>query len=255
MTTASRTLDGRIALVTGAGAGLGRAYALALAAEGAALAVNDVEARAAEAVGAEIRAAGGRAVAVPFDVSDVAAVRAGVAHAEREWGAIDVLVNNAGIDEGKTTPEIDERAYDRMMAVHVKGSFFTTQAAVAGMKARRRGCILNISSINGMIADATDPHYNAAKAAILGLTRSLAKELAPWNIVVNTVAPGHVVTEATRLRGAERMAMVSETRIPLRRYAAPEEIAHAVVFLAGPGGAFITGQVLSPNGGEAIVGF
>ncbi|MBM3542196.1 MAG: SDR family oxidoreductase [Alphaproteobacteria bacterium] len=141
------------------------------------------------------------------------------------------------------------------MAVHVKGTFFVSQAAVPPMRAQGRGRIINISSINGMIADATDPHYNAAKAAILGLTRSLAKELAPWSILVNAVAPGHVVTEATRLRGAARMTMVSETRIPMRRYATPEEIAHSVVFLAGPGGAFVTGQVLSPNGGEAIVGF
>ena len=248
-------LDGRVALVTGAGAGLGRAYALALSARGADVAIHDIDEKSAAETARLCRALGQRAWSDGYDVANVAEVRRALAALVRTAGGLDIVVNNAGIDEAKTTPEIDERAFDRMISVHVKGTFFVAQAAIAPMRARGGGRIINISSINGMIADRTDPHYNAAKAAILGITRALARELAPWNILVNAVAPGHVVTDATRARGEARMREVSRERIPLRRYAMPEEIAHTVCFLAGPESAFVTGQVLSPNGGEAIVGF
>jgi 3-oxoacyl-[acyl-carrier protein] reductase len=247
-------LQGRTALITGSGSGLGRAYALAFAAEGAHLLIQDIAATAAEATAADIHAGGGAAETVICDIADAATVSRLFAGAERKAGAIDVLVNNAGIDAGRLFEEIDEAEFDRMFAVHVKGTFFATRAVVPGMKTRRRGKIVNISSINGMIADSTDSHYSAAKAAILGLTRAWAKELAPFNVTVNALAPGHVVTAATRARGMERMKKISAERIPLGRYAEPEEIAHAAVFLASSESDFITGQTLSPNGGEAIVG-
>jgi 3-oxoacyl-[acyl-carrier protein] reductase len=248
--TSPRSLAGRTALVTGAGAGLGRAYALALARCGAAILVNDIsETGAAETVQL-IESIGGLASAAVFDVRDGAAIEAAVAAA----GPIAILINNAGIDEGKKTEEIDEASFDRMFDIHLLGCFLCGKAVIPGMKALGGGAIVNISSINGMIADDTDPHYNAAKAGIIGLTKAWAKELAPWNIRVNCLAPGHVRTPATTLRGSERMRMVSETRIPFGRYAEPEEIAEAAVFLASDESAFITGQVLSPNGGEAIVG-
>ncbi|MBT5414316.1 MAG: SDR family oxidoreductase [Rhodospirillaceae bacterium] len=245
-----RSLAGRTALVTGAGAGLGRAYALALARRGAAVVVNDIDAAGAAETARLVESAGGRAETAVFDVRDGAAAEAAVAAA----GPVGILINNAGIDEGKKTEEIDEASFDRMLDIHLLGCFLCGKAAIPGMKALGGGAIVNVSSINGMIADDTDPHYNAAKAGIIGLTKAWAKELAPWGIRVNALAPGHVRTPATTLRGAERMRMVSETRIPFGRYAEPEEIAEAAVFLASDESAFVTGQVLSPNGGEAIVG-
>ncbi|MGH6953766.1 MAG: SDR family NAD(P)-dependent oxidoreductase [Alphaproteobacteria bacterium] len=249
-------LDGRVAVVTGAGAGLGRAYALALARHGAHVAVQDIDAAGAEETRALIQTRGGEARAFACDVADVAALARCLHGVESTAGRIDVLVNNAGATEGPPTIEgVGEADFDRMFAVNVKGTFFATRAVVPGMKRRRAGKIINVSSINAMIGDAIDSHYTGAKAAILGLTKAWAKELAPWGICVNAVAPGHVITRATLGRGWARIREVSETRIPMGRYAEPREIAPAVVFLASPQSDFITGQVLSPNGGEAIVGF
>jgi 3-oxoacyl-[acyl-carrier protein] reductase len=250
----SRSLQDRVALITGAGAGLGRAYALLLAARGASVVAQDVNRATAEETAAAIRMRGGVAWAAVCDIADPPALAPTLRAAGVAPDGIDILVNNAGIDAARTIEQVTEAEFDRMFGVHVKGTFFATQTVVAGMKARRHGKIVNISSINGMIADATDSHYNGAKAAILGLTKAWAKELAPWRINVNAVAPGHVVTAATILRGGERMARIAKERIPLGRYAKPEEIAHTVAFLASAESDFITGQVLSPNGGEAIVG-
>ncbi|MFO0995721.1 MAG: glucose 1-dehydrogenase [Alphaproteobacteria bacterium] len=247
-------LDGAVALVTGSGAGLGRSYAIMLAARGAAVIVHDINAETAEDTASAIRKAGQRAWAIVNDITNVTQFKEMAGSIEREAGSIDVLVNNAGIDEGKLLEEISEASFDRMFAVHVKGTFFATQAIVPGMKRRKRGSIINISSINGMIADSTDSHYNGAKAAILGLTKAWARELAPWGIRVNAVAPGHIVTAQTIARGQERMKRIIAERIPLKRYGEPDEVAHTVAFLASEESAFITGQVLSPNGGEAIVG-
>jgi 3-oxoacyl-[acyl-carrier protein] reductase len=250
----SRSLKDRVALITGAGAGLGRAYALLLAARGASVVVQDIDRATAKETAVAIRAAGGAAWACICDIADPPALAPALRATGIVPDGIHILVNNAGIDAARTIEEVTVAEFDRMFGVHVRGTFFATQTVIVGMKARRSGKIVNISSINGMIADSTDSHYNGAKAAILGLTKAWAKEFAPWRINVNAVAPGHVVTAATIQRGSARMERIAKERIPLGRYAKPEEIAHTVAFLASAESDFITGQVISPNGGEAIVG-
>jgi NAD(P)-dependent dehydrogenase (short-subunit alcohol dehydrogenase family) len=247
--------DGQVAWITGSGRGMGRAHAELLAARGADIVIHDVLEGEAAAAAAAVRALGRRAIVSNADVTDVAAMRALAAQAERELGAVDVLVNNAGIGQHLSIEEITPEHYQRMFDIHVKGSFFCGQAVIPGMKARRRGRIINISSIWGMVGANTASHYCAAKAAVLGLTKAWAKELAPWNILVNAVNPGGVMTEMPiRVQGMEKIRE-KEKKVPLGRWAQPEEISEAVAFLASDEAAFITGQAISPNGGETIVGF
>ena len=249
-------LEGKVALITGSGAGLGRAYALELASRGAGVIVHDIDPDGAAETARLLSARGSEARRVLInDITNVVEFERLAVEAEEAVGHIDILVNNAGIDIGRKFEDITEADFDHMFAVHVKGTFFATKSVVPSMKRQRSGKIINISSINGMIADDQDSHYSGAKAAILGLTKAWAKEFAPYRICVNAVAPGHVLTEGgTIIRGWERIQRISEERILLKRYAAPEEIAPTVAFLASPESDFITGQVISPNGGEAIVG-
>ncbi|HEY6431593.1 MAG TPA: SDR family NAD(P)-dependent oxidoreductase [Acetobacteraceae bacterium] len=246
---------GRVAAITGAGAGMGRAHALLLAERGAAIVVQDIVADAAQATAEQVRAAGGTAHVAVCDVADRAAIMHALQAAERALGSIDVLVNNAGIGGEPTLEETTEADFDRTFAVHVKGSFFATQAVVPGMKQRRRGKIVNISSIWGMVGHHYASPYCGAKAALLGLTKAWARELAPWNIHVNAVAPGGVLTEMVLGQPDIEKRMAGKVaRVPLGRYAESREISYAVAFLASSAADFITGQVLSPNGGEVIVG-
>lgn len=246
---------GRVAAITGAGAGMGRAHALLLAERGAAIVVQDIVADAAQATAEQVRAAGGTAHVAVCDVADRAAIMHALQAAERALGSIDVLVNNAGIGGEPTLEETTEADFDRTFAVHVKGSFFATQAVVPGMKQRRRGKIVNISSIWGMVGHHYASPYCGAKAALLGLTKAWARELAPWNIHVNAVAPGGVLTEMVLSQPDIEKRMAGKVaRVPLGRYAESREISYAVAFLASSAADFITGQVLSPNGGEVIVG-
>jgi NAD(P)-dependent dehydrogenase (short-subunit alcohol dehydrogenase family) len=247
--------DGQVAWITGSGRGMGRAHAELLAARGADIVIHDVLKDEAASAAAAVRALGRRVVVSNADITDVAAMRALCAQAERELGSIDVLVNNAGIGQHLAIEEITPDDYQRMFDIHVKGSFFCGQAVIPGMKARKRGRIINISSIWGMVGANTASHYCAAKAAVLGLTKAWAKELAPWNILVNAVNPGGVMTEMPiRVQGMEKIREKVK-KVPLGRWAEPEEISEAVAFLASDEAAFITGQAISPNGGETIVGF
>ncbi|MFO0997338.1 MAG: SDR family NAD(P)-dependent oxidoreductase [Alphaproteobacteria bacterium] len=251
----SNSLQGRVALVTGGGAGMGRAHAILMAERGADIVVQDIDRATADDTAGEVRKRGRRALAFAHDVADVRASRAMVEGAEREFGRIDILVNNAGIGGGhKHLEEIDEAQFDRMLGVHVTGHFFLTQAVVPGMKARRMGKIINISSRWAMTGADVSSHYIACKSALLGLTKAWAKELAPWNIHVNAVAPGGVWTDMVLKSRGEAFIRAEEKKVPLGRWAQPVEYAYAVAFLASAESDFITGQVISPNGGMSIVG-
>ncbi len=254
MTDATR-LDGKVAWITGSGRGMGRAHAELLAARGADIVIHDVLKEEAEKAAAAVRELGRRAIIFHDSVSDAAAMRNLVAETEKRLGTIDILVNNAGIGQHATTEEITPEMFDRMFDIHVKGSFFCAQAVLPGMKAQRSGRIINISSNWGMVAAAVCSHYCAAKTAVLGFTKAWAKELAPHNILVNAVCPGGVMTEMPiKVQGMEKIR-AKEKLVPLGRWAQPCEISYTVAFLAAETGAFITGQSISPNGGETIVGF
>ncbi|MHB1217839.1 MAG: SDR family NAD(P)-dependent oxidoreductase [Alphaproteobacteria bacterium] len=251
----SARLDGKVVLVTGAGAGMGKAEAIFLAERGARVGVQDIDAEAAEATAAEMRKAGGEPLVLVGDISKTADSARNVAEMEAKWGTIDVLVNNAGIHERKDFEQIDEAAFDRMFGINVKGLFFVTQAVVKGMKEKGGGKIINISSSAALVGQAFSPHYSASKAAVLGLTKAWAKELAPWKITVNSIAPGPIMTEMViRARGIEGAKKRAETEIPLRRYGEPVEVAYLAGFLASAESDFITGQVMPINGGTTIVG-
>jgi|SRR5687767_4295142 len=255
MTRNPARFDGKVAWITGSGRGMGRAHAEMMAARGADIVVHDVLKDEAAAAADAVRSLGRRVLVSNASVTDVAAMRALVAEAERELGSVDILVNNAGIGQHLAIEDISPESFQRMFDIHVKGSFFCAQAVIPGMKARRSGRIINISSIWGMVGANTASHYCAAKTAVLGLTKAWAKELAPWNILVNAVCPGGVMTEMPiRVQGMEKIRE-KEKKVPLGRWAQPEEIAETVAFLASDEAAFITGQAISPNGGETIVGF
>ena len=255
------SFSGKKVVVTGAGRGMGRSHAEAFAARGAKVGVIDIDGALVDEVVESIGGAGGTAHGALCDVADATAITEAVSGLESSMGGIDILVNNAGIDEMRTIEEIDEASFDRMFGVHVKGTFFATRAAVPGMKARGNGKIVVTASTAGMTGIAGDSHYSGAKAALMGLTKAWAKELAPHGIHVNAVAPGATMTEMvmTKLPTREQsMARVRERldagAVPLGRYAEPSEITAVVLFLASDEASFITGQVISPNGGEMIVG-
>ena len=249
------TLQNKVALITGAGDGMGRAHALLMADRGADIIVSDIRADAAERTAEEVRSRGRRAHVGVVDVADVEGVQAMVAQGVGELGPVDILVNNAGYGQRALIDEITEDDFDRMFAVHVRGSFFCAQAVIPAMKERRYGKIINISSMWGMAGAPVASHYCAAKAALLGFTKSWAKELAPWNIHVNAIAPGGVRSGGPMKLDDSEVLRAKEAKVPLKRYCQPIEIAYAVAYLASPQADFITGQVLSPNGGELIVGY
>jgi 3-oxoacyl-[acyl-carrier protein] reductase len=251
---APRSLTGRVALVTGAGSGIGRADAVVLAARGAAVIVNDLDAQAVAETVQQIIAAGGRAQPCVADVSRPAVIGAAIEAAARQCGDIDILVNNAGIASRQAAfDEIDDEELDRMFAVHVKGSWFCTRAVLPAMKRHRKGKIINTSSILGISGRRRSSHYAGAKAALIGLTKAWAKEFAEWNIQVNAVAPGRV---RTPILGAyaetEAYRLDLQANVPAGRRAEPEEIAYLVAFLASAEADYLTGQIISPNGGEVI---
>jgi 3-oxoacyl-[acyl-carrier protein] reductase len=246
-------LRGKVALVTGSGRGMGRAHAVILAQHGADVVVHDiVPERVSESAGI-VRQHGHRVLEGIADVADPTQMERLVQRIETELGPISILVNNAGIGADRAITEaIDETMFARMFDTHVKGTFFTTRAVLPGMKSLGGGAIVNISSIWGMVGHHFGSTYCAAKAAILGFTKSWAKELAPHHITVNAIAPGGVTSPMAIEKDGIEAVRERMAKVPLGRWAEPDEIAQGMLYLVTAG--FVTGQVLSLNGGDTIVG-
>lgn len=244
--TLNTDLHDRVALVTGASRGIGAAIALALAQAGAAVALNYRQRAAeAESIAGAIRARGGRAITVGADVSRSDAVAAMVARVKAELGAIDVLINNAGIGLTRTIDDLTEADFDLTIAVNLKSAFLCTQAVLPPMRARKWGRIVNISSGAARGPGALGMHYNASKAGMEGLTRGYAARLVKEGITVNAVAP--TLIETDMVRGREELV----ARIPLGRFGTPDEVAQTVLMVVG--NAFMTGQTVQVNGGTNFI--
>ena len=247
-------LEGKVALVTGASRGIGAGTALVLARYGADVAVNYLRSRErAEEVCERIRGLGRRAELVQADVTDAQAITRMVAEVEQTLGPIDILVNNAGHNPLRSILEISEEDWDWVLNLNLKSYFLCTKAVLPGMVERGEGRIINVTSISGQRGGLScDVDYSAAKAGIMGFTRALARWAAPQGVLVNAIAPGYIKTEHLRQRTSpDRLARLRET-IPLQRLGTPEEIGEVVAFLAGPGGSYIVGEVISVNGGVHI---
>ena len=242
----------KVALITGSSRGIGRAIALRLAASGANVAVCARGEEAARTVADEISALGSQSFARVADVSEADQAAQIVEATLERWGRLDILVNNAGITRDNLLLRMKEEEWDAVMATNLKGAFNCCKAAVRPMMKARGGRIINISSVVGISGNAGQANYAASKAGLLGLTKSLAKELGSRNITVNAVAPGFVPD--TGMTGDLAEAAIEEltAQIPLGRVGSVEDVAHAVAFLASDGSAYVTGQVLAVDGGMTM---
>jgi 3-oxoacyl-[acyl-carrier protein] reductase len=247
--TEQMRFDGKTALVTGASRGIGRAVALRLAADGANVVVNyNVRADAAEEVAHQVRESGGEALVVQADVARAAEVERLVTQALDAFKRIDVLVNNAGITRDMLIMRMAEDDWDSVINTNLKSAFLMTRAALRPMLRQRAGRIVNITSISGVMGNAGQANYSASKAGMIGLTRSTAREVASRNITCNAVAAGVIDTDIWQ--GVSEVAIAALMQmVPAGRKGTPEEVAEAVVFLAGDAAAYITGQVLNVDGG------
>lgn len=245
-------LKNQVAVVTGAGRGIGRAIAKKLAAQGALVIINyNGSKERAEEVRTEITESGGQAETVQCDVSDYAACEEMFRQIAKKYGRIDILVNNAGITQDGLLIGMSEEAFDKVIATNLKGTFHCVRFVARQMLKQRSGRIINISSVSGILGNAGQANYSASKAGVIGLTKSVARELAGKGITVNAVAPGFINTEMTEVL-SDKVKELAVAQIPLKRFGEPEEIAEAVAFLASENAGYITGQVLSVDGGMAM---
>lgn len=244
-------LRDRVAVVTGASRGIGRAISIALAAEGAKIAVNYASnSTAADQLVEEITAAGGEATAIPADISKVDSVDALIKTVTDQWGRIDILVNNAGITRDTLLLRMKPEDWQAVIDTNLTGVFLCTRAVSKLMLKQKSGRIINIASVAGQMGNPGQANYSAAKAGVIGFTKTVAKELASRGITVNAVAPGFIATDMTKdLKGGEEILKF----IPLARYGKPEEVAGLVRFLAAdPAAAYITGQTINVDGGMVM---
>ena len=252
--TENREFEGKVAIVTGAGRGMGRAVALRLAADGAAVAVNDLLPDDAQRVADELRAAGTEALAVAGDVTNASDVRVMVSQATDSLGAVHILINNAGVLRPTPVIDIEEDEWDFVVGVNLKGTYLCSRAVLPTMRSQGWGRIVNFSSTAGKnVSTVGGAHYTAAKAGILGFTRHLAKEEAGYGITVNSVCPGLIDTEMVRDTISDDRADAYAASFPIQRLGLPEEVAELVAFLASDRASYITGASLDINGGDLMI--
>jgi 3-oxoacyl-[acyl-carrier protein] reductase len=245
-------LEGKIALVTGAARGIGRAIALALAAEGATVVVNyNGSKERAEQVLEEIRALGTDGMIYQCNVADTMATDAMVKEVIKTYGRLDILVNNAGITRDNLIMRMSEEDFDAVINANLKGCFNTIKAASRQMLKQRAGRIINISSVSGILGNAGQANYAASKAGVIGLTKTMAREMASRGVTVNAIAPGFVETDMTQVL-SDSVKEAATAQIPLGRFGKPEDIANMAAYLASEKAGYITGQVISVDGGMAI---
>jgi 3-oxoacyl-[acyl-carrier protein] reductase len=244
-------LQNQVAVVTGAGRGIGRAIALKLAAAGADVVCVSRTQENSDKVAAEVRATGRKSWAYAVDVSDAKAVTAAAEKILAEAGRVDILVNNAGVTRDGLLMRMSEEDWDTVLNTNLKGAFSFMKAFSRTLIKQRSGRIINISSVIGLIGNAGQCNYAASKAALIGLTKSVAREVASRNITVNAVAPGFIETDMTAVLDEKMKTEISQ-KIPLNCLGKPEDIAEAVLFLASPAARYITGQVLTVDGGMVM---
>jgi 3-oxoacyl-[acyl-carrier protein] reductase len=241
-------LSGHVALVTGAARGIGRAIAETLSAAGAKIACVDVNAQTLADTVAAINAAGGEAAAFACDVTDSKRVGEVIDEVVAKWGGLTILVNNAGITRDNMFLRMKDEQWDQVLGINLRGTFLFARAAAKVMLKARKGRIVNIASVSGLMGNPGQANYSASKAGVIGLTRTIAREIASRDITVNAVAPGFIQTDMTAALGTDIIEQVKK-EIPLGRMGCPQDVADAVLYLASDAASFITGQVLTVDGG------
>jgi 3-oxoacyl-[acyl-carrier protein] reductase len=246
-----KQLENQIAVVTGAGRGIGRAIALKFASEGADVVCVSRTAENSEKVAGEVRALGRKAWALAVDVSDATAVSAAAEKILGDCGKVDILINNAGVTRDGLLMRMSDADWDIVLNTNLKGAFLFTKAFTRTFVKQRSGRIINVASIIGLVGQAGQANYAASKAGLIGFTQSVAKELGSRNITVNALAPGFIETDMTAVLGADKKAEILKN-IPLNSLGQPEDIANAALFLASPAARYVTGQVLTVDGGMVM---